>query len=64
MTQKWFSSNIHTEIAGYPETKKYIVINNSYESQMTTIVDHKGRKKGISLDANASKWFDFDGNEI
>jgi 1,3-beta-galactosyl-N-acetylhexosamine phosphorylase len=64
MTRKWYSSNIETEIAGYPQTGKYIVINNSYEAQTTTITDHNGNEKTISLKANASKWFDFDGNEI
>ena len=64
MEKKWFSTNIETEIAGYPETAKYIVINNSYEPQITTITDQNGNEKTISLEANASKWFDFDGNEI
>ncbi len=64
MAKKWFSSNIETEIAGYPETRKYIVINNSYEPQTTTIVDHSGNEKTVSLEANASEWFDYDGNEI
>jgi hypothetical protein len=40
------------------------VINNSYEPQTTTITDQNGNKKTVSLEANASKWFDFDGNEI
>jgi 1,3-beta-galactosyl-N-acetylhexosamine phosphorylase len=64
MANKWFSTNIETEIAGYPETGKYIVINNSYEPQTSTITDQNGNEKTISLEANASKWFDFDGNEI
>ena len=64
MKQKWFSSNIQTEIAGYPETGKYIVINSSDEPQTTEIVDGAGNAKTVALDANASRWFDFDGNEI
>jgi 1,3-beta-galactosyl-N-acetylhexosamine phosphorylase len=64
MKQKWFSSNIMTEIAGYPETGKYIVINNSDDAQTTTIVDGAGREKVVELAGNASQWFDFEGNEI
>ena len=64
MKQKWFSSNIETEIAGYPETGKYIVINSSNEPQTTTITDGQGNFKVVELDANASQWFDFGGNKI
>ena len=64
MAKKWFSTNLETEIAAYPETGKYIVINNSYEPQTTVITDQNGNGKTVELDANASKWFDFDGNEI
>ncbi len=64
MKQKWFSSNIATEIAGYPATGKYTVINNADEPVTTEIVDGHGRKQNVKLEANASKWFDFAGNEI
>jgi len=64
MTKKWFSTNVQTEIAGFPQTGKYIVINNSNEPQTTTITDREGNEKSIRLEANASKWFDFDGSEI
>ena len=60
MEKKWFSSNIQTEIAGYPETRKYIVINNSDEPQTTTITDGQGNRRDVSLGANASQWFDFE----
>ena len=59
MEKAWYSSNIETEIASYPETGKYIVINKSNDPQVTTIVDGEGREKNISLEANASCWFDF-----
>lgn len=64
MAGKWFSTNMETEIAGYPETGKYIVVNNSYEAQTTVVTNRDGNEKTVSLEANASKWFDFDGNEI
>ncbi len=64
MAKTWFSTNIETEIAGYPATGKYIVINNSDEPQTTTITDGNGNEKTVSLEANASKWFDSAGDEI
>ncbi|MHC5091947.1 MAG: 1,3-beta-galactosyl-N-acetylhexosamine phosphorylase C-terminal domain-containing protein [Planctomycetota bacterium] len=64
MTKKWFSTNIETEIAGYPETEKYIVINNSCQPQTTTVTDQNGQEKTVSLEANASKWFDFKGRSV
>jgi len=64
MPRRWFTANIQTEIAAYPETGKYIVINNTDESQTSTITDGKGIERSVTLDSNASKWFDFDGNEI
>jgi 1,3-beta-galactosyl-N-acetylhexosamine phosphorylase len=59
MTRKWFSSNIETEIAGYPETGKYIVINNADSEQTTTITDNMGYSHELTLPANGSAWFDF-----
>ncbi len=64
MAKKWYSTNIETEIAGYPQTGKYVVINNSYEPQTTVITDQNGKEKTVTLEANGSKWFDFAGNEI
>ena len=64
MPKRWFSTNIETEIAGYPETGKYIVINNSYEPQTTTITDGEGRERRVELEANGSRWFGFEGLEI
>ncbi len=64
MYKKWFSTNIETEIAGYPKTGKYIVINNSNEVQTTTITDQDGTEIAITLEANESQWFDFAGTLI
>jgi 1,3-beta-galactosyl-N-acetylhexosamine phosphorylase len=64
MEKKWFASNIETEIAGYPETGRYMVVNNSDQPQTTVVTDGEGREHTVALDANGSKWFDFDGNEI
>lgn len=64
MKQKWFTSNLETEIAGYPETGNYTVINNASEAVTTEITDGQGRKKTVHLAANASQWFDFAGSEI
>jgi 1,3-beta-galactosyl-N-acetylhexosamine phosphorylase len=64
MEKKWLASNIETEIAGYPETGRYMVVNNSDQPQTTVVTDGEGREHTVALDANGSKWFDFDGNEI
>ncbi len=64
METRWYADNIHTEIASYPETGKYIVINNSNDPQTTVISDGAGEKRTVGLAANASKWFDLAGNEI
>ena len=64
MGKRWFSTNIHTEVAAYPQTRKYIVINNSNEPQTTVVTDGEGREHTVQLAANASKWFNFDGTQI
>jgi 1,3-beta-galactosyl-N-acetylhexosamine phosphorylase len=64
MGKRWFSTNIHTEVAAYPQTRKYIVINSSNEPQTTVVTDGEGREHRIQLAANASKWFNFDGTQI
>jgi len=64
MGKRWFSTNIHTEVAAYPQTRKYIVINSSNEPQTTVVTDGEGREDRVQLAANASKWFNFDGTQI
>ncbi|MCP5488133.1 MAG: 1,3-beta-galactosyl-N-acetylhexosamine phosphorylase [Verrucomicrobia bacterium] len=64
MPRRWFSANLHTEIAAYPETGKYIVINNANEPQTTVITDGNGMEHTVRLESNASRWFDFAGNEL
>jgi 1,3-beta-galactosyl-N-acetylhexosamine phosphorylase len=64
MTSKWYSANIHTEVAGYPETGKYIVINNSDEPQTTEVTDGNGARHTVQLDPNTSRWFSFSGEEL
>jgi 1,3-beta-galactosyl-N-acetylhexosamine phosphorylase len=64
MTGRWFTTNIHTEVAAYPGTGKYIVINNANEPVSTEVVDGAGRKHLVKLGPNASRWFDFDGKQL
>jgi len=64
MARRWFSTNVETEVAAYPGTGRYIVINNADGPQTTVITDGNGAGKTVELGANASKWFDFDGKEI
>lgn len=59
MMQTWFTSNIETEIAGYPETGQYVVINNSNSEQTTMVVANTGAQIEVTLPANGSLWFRF-----
>lgn len=52
-----FTSNKHTELAIYPEAKKYFVFNNSGSDQKTTLVINKGKSE-VQLKPFEGKWFD------
>lgn len=55
--KRWFSTNIHTDCAAYPETGNFTVINNSSEPRETTVYNDKGDKKTIRLSPFEGKWF-------
>ncbi len=54
---KWFSSNLNTDCASYPETGNFAVVNNVDTNQKTTIYDGQGQKTEIKLKPNEMKWF-------
>lgn len=58
LANKWTTDNIHTECACYHEAGKYVVINNSYEKQETTVYK-ENVNDFIQLELNPmeSKWF-------
>ena len=37
MLKRWFSSNYHAEVHAFPENGKFCVVNNTYETQATTV---------------------------
>lgn len=47
----WATSNIHTECAYFPESKKLVVINNSAQQQQTVVTTDTGSDVQIALDA-------------
>ncbi|AQT68161.1 D-galactosyl-beta-1-_3-N-acetyl-D-hexosamine phosphorylase [Anaerohalosphaera lusitana] len=55
--KKWFSSNVNTECAAYPEKKCFVVVNNASSEQTTTVYDGDGESFELTLDAYGSKWF-------
>lgn len=56
--KKAFSSNPITDCTYYPESKKYAVINNSHEKQITDFYDINGQKTTLCLQPAAIMWID------
>lgn len=54
----WFAENIEIEVNAYPETKKFCVVNNSYQPQSTKVYKGDGSTIDVDLDTNEIKWFD------
>ncbi len=56
--ETWVSSNLNTECAYYPHNKKLVVINNSFDSQETTITTEDNQKIKITLEPIGVKFID------
>lgn len=56
--EKWHTTNVETECAAYPESGKFVVINNSYEEQVTTIYKEDHSTIELTLAPMGYKWFD------
>lgn len=54
----WYTTNIYTECAAYIEAGYYVVINNSYERQTTTVHKPNGTTIELTLESMGYKWFD------
>lgn len=55
--RRWFSENPRTECAAYPDRGRMLVLNNSGESQRTTVHKGNGETFDVALDPYASRWF-------
>ncbi len=53
---KWFSSNVNAEVHAYPDSGRYCVVNNTYESQETTVYTDRS-SFFLALAPNEIKWF-------
>lgn len=55
---KWFSTNYNVEVHAYVKNGKYCVVNNTYESQSTTVYRGDGTSFSVDLDANEIIWYE------
>lgn len=55
---QWYSDNYHVEVHAYPESKKYCVVNNTYEMQSTTVYTKDGKHFKVDLAANQILWYE------
>ncbi|MBL4934617.1 1,3-beta-galactosyl-N-acetylhexosamine phosphorylase [Clostridium sp. YIM B02515] len=56
--EKWYSSNINTECHAYLSSGKFMVLNNSYESQDTVIYYGDNDSMNIKLEPMECRWFE------
>ena len=58
MLHCWFSTNYNVEVHAYVENKKFCVVNNTYEPQVTTVYRGDGSKFDLEMEANQIIWYD------
>jgi 1,3-beta-galactosyl-N-acetylhexosamine phosphorylase len=56
----WFCDNLNTECAYFPEAGHTVVVNNTLESQETSLYDGQGNAMRINLGAHQMQWFETD----
>ncbi|MFC1568718.1 1,3-beta-galactosyl-N-acetylhexosamine phosphorylase [bacterium] len=56
----WFSSNINTDCAFYPEAAEFVVMNNTEQIQETTVFQADGKSAKLTLKSMEMKWFALD----
>lgn len=54
----WYSENVETECAYYPEVRKGAVWNNTYSKQSTVVYKDASESMPITLEPMEIKWFD------
>jgi len=55
--KKWFSTNIHTDCAAYPETGCFVVANKSSNSVKTNVFNGDGECFETALEPYQARWF-------
>jgi len=55
--KQWFSSNLNTDCAAYPDVGMFVVVNNISIEQKTIVYDDRGTPLGVVLKPYESKWF-------
>ncbi|HLR52045.1 MAG TPA: 1,3-beta-galactosyl-N-acetylhexosamine phosphorylase [Candidatus Avamphibacillus sp.] len=58
LMKKWYTTNIQTECAAYPEAGRFVVINNSYEKQETSVYKEDGSKVDVVLEPMGYQWIE------
>ena len=56
MLNHWFSSNCRTEVHAFPENGRFCVVNNTYETQSTTVYTD-GNSFELTLEPGALRWY-------
>lgn len=54
----WASSNTHVEVAAYPDSGRFAVLNNTHEQQTSVISQADGKSFMLTLAGGAIEWFD------
>lgn len=52
-----YAEDMDVEVHGYPDIKKYAVVNNKNEEITTVVYDHKGKKIPVHLNPSEMLWF-------
>jgi len=58
LMKKWYTTNIQTECAAYPEAGMFVVINNSYDKQETSVYKEDGSKVDVTLNPMGYQWLE------
>ena len=58
MLNTWFSANPHVDVHAYPENKRFVVCNNSYEEQTTMVYNGNSEAFPLTLSGGELKWYE------
>lgn len=56
--KEWYTTNIQTECAAYLDAGKLVIINNSYDTQATTVVKANGNEIELTLAPMGYQWLE------